>query len=124
LLDRWVLTAAHCVVMKRPDGSSFTLQPGQFKIFGGSNLQRKGEGDLIDVAGIYPHPGYDNTQFDNDIALVRLARAPQRGKWATIKIPTADFDIQLGQEGVPTIVTGWGRTETGKSPVDLREARI
>ncbi|MDR5652011.1 serine protease [Ruixingdingia sedimenti] len=123
LLDTWVLTAAHCVHMADEDGTYADLPPGAITVLAGSNTLAPKQGDLVPVRGIYRHPGYVGTAFDNDIALIRLARAPNTD-YATIKVPDAEFGDMLDQPGVTTIVTGWGLVEGGDHPADMRQAEI
>ncbi|MEM9733294.1 MAG: serine protease [Pseudomonadota bacterium] len=124
--DTWVLTAAHCVLKasgKGKDRKLTMVNPADLRILVGTNRLANGRGDLVPVAAIHAHPGYNPRGFDNDIALIKLDRAPQ-AKYQTITIPTAEYADILERPGIPTIVTGWGMTETGRPSRDLREARI
>lgn len=123
ILKDWVLTAAHCVRHTNKDGEEFTLPPHVFNVLVGAYHLSGGEGDLVPVKAVYPHPGYDKARFDNDIALVRLARVPN-ADFKTIKVPDAEFGDRLDQEGVPTYVTGWGLIEGAKTPDVMYEAKI
>lgn len=123
VLDRWVLTAAHCVVMVKEDGSFFDLWPQDVAILVGSNRLAPGEGDLIPVEAIFTYPGYSRDQFDFDIALIKLARTPQV-PYQTIEVPDAEYGDLLKQQGVTTIVTGWGLQEGARLSADLRQAEI
>jgi secreted trypsin-like serine protease len=123
VLDEWVLTAAHCVVVLEQDGSTYPLQPQEISILVGTNVLAPGQGDLIPVEAIYTHPSYDRTQFDYDIALVKLARAPQV-PYKTIEVPDAEYGDILNQQGVTTIVTGWGLQEGARPTAELRQAEI
>ncbi|MCU0826260.1 MAG: serine protease [Tabrizicola sp.] len=123
VLDRWVLTAAHCVVMEDETGGFFDLWPQDVAILVGANNLRPGEGDLIPVEAIFKYPSYTRDQFDNDIALIKLARAPQ-APYQTIEVPDAEYGDLLNQQGVTTIVTGWGLQEGARRSVELRQAQI
>ncbi len=123
VLDNWVLTAAHCVQHTAEDGSQFILAPQQFSVLAGTNVLVEGRGDNVPVAGVFPHPGYNPVSFDNDVALVKLARAPQ-ANYQLITVPTPDLGEILDQEGVPTIVTGWGLVAGGSHPTDMYQANI
>ncbi|MFN3822483.1 MAG: serine protease [Pseudorhodobacter sp.] len=123
LLDRWVLTAAHCVHMADNDGNFGDVNPRAISILVGTNDIAPGKGDLVPVDRIFVHPDYRGWEFDNDIALVRLARTPT-ARYATIKVPDAAFGDYLDQPGVVTMVTGWGLTEGGRHPEQLREVEI
>ncbi|MEX0285607.1 MAG: trypsin-like serine protease [Paracoccaceae bacterium] len=123
VLDNWVLTAAHCVHMQDPNGQYRDINPGAISVFVGSNHIAPGKGDLVPVAGIYRYPDYVGTEFDHDIALIKLARAP-RANYRTIQVPDAQFGNVLDQPGVRTIVTGWGLTEGAQQTEYMREAEI
>lgn len=123
VLDRWVLTAAHCVHMQDDDGNYGDLKPQSISILVGTNVLAPKSGDLVPVEAIFRHPDYLGTEFDHDIALIKLARAPNTD-YATITVPDAEFGDQLDQPGVTTIVTGWGMTEGGGRPDVMRQAEI
>lgn len=123
VLDRWVLTAAHCVHMADDAGNWADTDPTTFSVLVGSNTLAPGAGDLVGVAAVIRHPDYVGTAFDNDIALIKLTRPPQV-PYGTIKVPDAEFGDQLDQPGVTTILTGWGLTEGGTHPEALHQTEI
>ena len=123
LLERWVLTAAHCIHMEDGNGGYADLPTRAISVLVGTNELVPGKGDLVPVAGIYRHPSYVGSEFDHDIALIKLARAPQVA-YSTITVPDADFGDYLDQAGVTTIVTGWGLINGGIHPSEMREAQI
>ncbi len=123
LLDQWVLTAAHCVHGQAPDGRWGDYNPAAISVLAGSNDLAPGQGDVVPAAEIFVHPDYVGTEYDHDIALIRLARAPAV-PFATIQVPDAAFGDYLDQPGVVTVVTGWGLTEGGAQPAALRQAEI
>jgi len=123
LLDEWVLTAAHCVHMDDENGNFYDLRPEMFDVFVGSNVLAPGRGDRVPVRSVHVFPGYDGSEFDNDVALIRLARKPNV-PYSTIQIPTADFADVLDQPGVPTIVTGWGLIEGARATPVMYEVQV
>lgn len=123
VLDTWVLTAAHCVYMPDGEGGNFQLQPGQFDILVGTNVLGDGKGDRVPVAGVFRHPDYDPRLFDSDIALVKLARKPN-ASYQTIRVPDEEFGEILDQQGIPTIVTGWGLVNGAKRTEVMMQAEI
>lgn len=123
LLDQWVLTAAHCIHMSDDQGVYRDINPAAVSVLVGTNSLSDGSGDLVPIEGIFRHPDYIGAEFDNDIALIKLARKPN-APFATIKVPDAAFGDYLDQPGVETTVTGWGLTEGGDHPEDLREVQI
>ncbi len=123
VLDQWVLTAAHCVHMAGEDGVFSDLAPQELAILVGTNTLTPGSGDLIEVEAIFRHPSYSGDQFDFDIALVKLARPPQV-PYQTVEVPDAEYGDILNQQGVTTIVTGWGLQEGAAPSAELRQAEI
>ncbi len=106
---RWVLTAAHCV-----DGYSrdhFTILVGSHDINTG--------GQLIEPDRMVINPTWNPSTNQNDVALFRLPQA--------VDLPMSNL-VRGGQgslwaPGTTSIVTGWGDTSEGGSPVPryLRE---
>jgi secreted trypsin-like serine protease len=123
VMDRWVLTAAHCVHMPQQDGSFADLWPQDVSVLVGTNHLQPGQGDLIPVEAIFKHPSYAGTQFDFDIALIKLSRTPQV-PYQTVEVPDAEYGDILNQQGVTTIVTGWGLQEGAQPSAELRQAQI
>lgn len=123
VMDRWVLTAAHCVHWKGEDGSFADLRPEEVEVLVGTNELMPGKGELIPVEAVFKHPSYTGTQFDFDIALIKLARAPTV-PYQTIEVPDAEFGDILNKQGVTTIVTGWGLQEGARPSAELRQAEI
>ncbi|MBM1817767.1 serine protease [Pseudosulfitobacter pseudonitzschiae] len=123
VLDTWVLTAAHCIHMQDPNGVYRDLAPQAISVLVGTNEIAEGKGDAVPVEAIYRHPGYEGSEFDNDIALIKLSRAPNV-PYQTIKVPDAEFGDLLDQPGVRTVVTGWGLIEGAKRTEMMRQAEI
>ncbi len=123
VMDRWVLTAAHCVHFPQEDGSFADISPQDVSILVGTNTLTPGSGDLIPVEAIFRHPSYAGNQFDFDIALIKLSRAPQV-PYQTVEVPDAEYGDLLNQQGVTTIVTGWGLQEGAAPSPELRQAQI
>lgn len=123
VMDRWVLTAAHCIHMPQEDGTFADLAPQDVSILVGTNTLAPGSGDLIPVEAIFRHPSYSGTQFDFDIALIKLSRAPQV-PYQTVEVPDAEYGDLLNKQGVTTIVTGWGLQEGATPSPELRQAEI
>lgn len=123
LLDEWVLTAAHCVHMEDDNGNFFDLRPEMFDVFVGSATLAPGRGDRVPVRSVHVFAGYRGDAFDNDVALIRLARKPNV-PYSTIQIPTTEFADVLDQPGVPTIVTGWGLIEGARATPVMYEVQV
>ena len=123
VMDRWVLTAAHCVHWQGEDGTFADIRPQDVAVLVGTSELMPGKGDLIPVEAVFKHPSYVGTQFDFDIALIKLARPPNV-PYQTIEVPDAEFGDILNKQGVTTIVTGWGLQEGARPSPQLRQAEI
>lgn len=118
--DRWAVTAAHVVEdVKEPslrlyggllDGRSVTTS---------SNLYDRSNVVALQSQKIIIHPGYEKgvserTNFDNDIALIRLTSRVNLGPYLLpICLPEGDGGLSEGEQGT---VSGWGATGRGISP--------
>jgi secreted trypsin-like serine protease len=122
VLDTWVLTAAHCIHMVDDNGEWFDVDPKAISILVGTN-KLDGSGDVVGVEKIIKHPSYLGTQFDYDIALIKLERAPTV-PYKTVEVPDATFAEVLNQPGVTTVVTGWGLQNNAQLSPELRQAQI
>lgn len=123
VLDTWVLTAAHCIHMADKNGRYSDIPADRIQVLVGTNQIAPGRGELIGVTKIFRHPDYVGTEFDNDIALIKLAHAPTV-PYQAITVPDAEFGEILDQPGVPTIVTGWGLVNGGGHPADMYQTEI
>lgn len=125
LIDaRWVLTAAHC--------ASITDASGIQVVAGIHNLVDPDPGyQVLDVAQILIHPNYGiATQYDSDIALLRLA-APadiRPGDGAVLpidwlRIVAEDVGSLAGMEAT---ATGWGMSDllTNAYPATMHEVEL
>ncbi|KAG8509054.1 Complement C1s subcomponent [Galemys pyrenaicus] len=112
LIDEfWVLTAAHVVEGNHDPtmyvGSTLAI-PSQLK----NAQQLTAERVIIHPGWEVMDPGKTRTNFDNDIALIRLKNPVKLGpKVSPICLPgtSSDYDPSQGELGQ---ISGWGRTET------------
>jgi len=103
-----VLTAAHCRVA-----------PGDVAIIGRHNL-RMLQGQAITIVGVDVHEKYDRGTYQNDIAILRLARSagPQ---YEPIQAAKTNDDLT----GRAVTAIGWGRTAAGgPTSLDLLETTL
>lgn len=118
LIDsQWVLTAAHCVE------SSYVKKNLAVRV--GSTYSNSG-GELIKPDKIIVHPGWNfqkTGQYDNDIALIKLASPVTIRTAHTIPLPSASLNILSGSD---ISVTGWGATDerNGTLPTVLQEVTV
>lgn len=99
--DEWVLTAAHCI-------------QDEAVIYGGSTSIDDFDW-AIDAEG-YPHPEFDEDEFNTDFGLYQLEEpAP-----VDADVDLADYgDTELWQYGTRLRVLGWGLTDGGELPDEL-----
>jgi secreted trypsin-like serine protease len=75
LSSTWILTAAHCFAIINNSGAKvFQINPSDVTVYAGS-INRYEENQLRRVAKIYLHPKFDESNFINDIALLKLSSA-------------------------------------------------
>ncbi|XP_003223793.2 complement C1s subcomponent [Anolis carolinensis] len=119
--DRWIVTAAHVL-----DGNpNPTVYAGLLLV--GPNALR--EASPLEVDDVFIHPNWTTatehrTNFDNDIALLRLKKPVTLGPTISpVCLPgtSSDYDPQIGTLG---FVAGWGKTEIKRASVKLKAAKI
>jgi trypsin len=114
--ERWVLTAAHCVVLKGALVDNARIWIGRNKTPAWDSP------GYYTLAGAWAHPEYKSPTSGNDIALIRLSRpAPNRA------VPLIlENDDGVWQPGTAATVIGWGQTKEGKHPLArvLRQVQV
>jgi secreted trypsin-like serine protease len=116
--DTWVLTAGHCVTSEGeivdPKGINVYLGSTDFK-----------NGDRIAVTSVYRHPQYNVDFTDNDVALLKLERAPRKDvKVGKINLIDSTKDSSLETPGTELTIVGWGTTEQGSLSRNLRYTSV
>ena len=116
--SRWVLTAAHCIVLTGYTTDDFNVLLGQ------TTLREPITGELIEVEEIIVHPDYDDGTNENDIALLRLERPSVQ---PVLRVAGPGDDL-LTVHGVLATVTGWGAVGKiltwWRYPEDLQQATV
>ncbi|MEM8858852.1 MAG: trypsin-like serine protease [Chloroflexota bacterium] len=107
--EEWVLTAAHCVVNSQGQVTS----PGNVTLALGVHDRDQFTSDIqaFNVTQVIPHPNYNPSTFDSDVALLKLDGS------ATI-VPGVVETVRLNTEtnlagGTLATVTGWGALSQG-----------
>ena len=99
IAQRWVLTAAHCVVHQGKIAA-----PGFVTVIEGTHKLEEGLGHTISVVRVIPHEGWNPELSENDIALLGLGTDAR-----SAPIPYAtSANAALENSGVTATVTGWG----------------
>jgi secreted trypsin-like serine protease len=112
-----VLTAAHCMVGRRPNTTD---------VLAGTNRLATPGGQRIHVTAVHVHPQYNPRTSGNDIAVLELA-SPAAGPASSIaRIEPGHFD--LWDPGTTATVMGWGdrnpNPNAGTYPVNLWEVDV
>ncbi|XP_035862870.1 granzyme B(G,H)-like [Sander lucioperca] len=95
LNEDFVMTAAHC------KASSYTVLLGVHNISNSNGVQR------ISVEQTFPHEDYNETDFNNDIMLLKLS---SKAKFRANVRPIALAGQDVGSLPKSCIVSGWGKT--------------
>jgi secreted trypsin-like serine protease len=107
----WVLTAAHCVT---DESNGEIFNPTDLHVYAGSVDFRNG--DRIAVASVHRHPLYNADFTDNDVALLKLRRAPKKEvKVSNINVIDMTRDTTLETAGRDLTIAGWGEID-GRLP--------
>ncbi|XP_075759662.1 complement C1s subcomponent-like [Pelodiscus sinensis] len=123
--ERWVLTTAQLLDDSR--GTS-TMYAGVTTL---SNLHQNEEAIRLKEDKVFIHPGWTKvadpntrTNFDNDIALVRLMEPVKMGpRISPLCLPGASPEYEL-TDGRVGYISGWGRTEKRDRVQHLMKAQI
>ena len=118
IADTWVLTAGHCVTSEGE-----IVDPKGINVYVGSTDFKNG--DRIAVTSVYRHPQYNADFTDNDVALLKLERAPKKEvKVGKINLIDATRDSTLETPGTDLTIVGWGTTEQGSLSKTLRYTSV
>ncbi|XP_072231054.1 coagulation factor IX-like [Leuresthes tenuis] len=106
LSELWVITAAHCL-MKTDINKRFFVRAGEHDI----NVDEGTESDhLVAERHIHPSYKYEESQFDHDIALLKLASPVELSNHRRpICLGPKEFIQSLLRGSSSSLVSGWGR---------------
>lgn len=119
--NRYVLTAAHCVVgeVEKKEGNLVSIRLGEYDttkdidciVLDGEEICADPPVD-VPVEEKVAHPEYSEKSMQNDIALLRLDRVVERTDFIQpVCLPTSSF--KSSNAGDVNFVTGFGRTLQG-----------
>uniref|UniRef100_A0A182MB45 Peptidase S1 domain-containing protein n=1 Tax=Anopheles culicifacies TaxID=139723 RepID=A0A182MB45_9DIPT len=110
LNDRWVLTAAHCLV---------GYEPNNLEVLVGTNSLKEG-GKLLKANKFFLH-NFVSPQNNNDIALIRLEQPVQ----FTELVQSIEYSEKAVPANVTARLTGWGNTGVnGPAPTLLQSLDV
>lgn len=114
----WLVTAAHCVVGFQGDQIDAHV--------GITSLSERNSTNRVQIAEVIVHPSWDEQNFRNDIALLRLAAPlPATLRTRPISLPVGLDAATWPPAGTPALISGWGATEFGGQPSNqLRQAQL
>ncbi|MFN8465391.1 MAG: trypsin-like serine protease [Caldilineaceae bacterium] len=108
----WVLTAAHCVA----DAGGLVQVPASALsvVLGVNDLTKVAQGQRIPVTQVIANPQFSVvTDFDADVALLRLAHPAELNAKVQVVPLVTPFDAGLYVPEQPSVVTGWGTLTAG-----------
>ena len=99
LLERFVITAAHCIEYENPEYVVIIL--------GNHDLYQKDPGEVThEVRQWVIHHSYDTYTADYDIAIIELKEPVKMNKYVdTACLPMIEYDDKK-----PVVISGWGST--------------
>ncbi|XP_077959764.1 chymotrypsin-like protease CTRL-1 [Gasterosteus aculeatus] len=104
--SQWVLTAAHCMVI---------LTPGAWVVYLGRETQAGPNRNEVrsTVSQVLVHPDFNNTLFNNDIALLKLQSPVQFNDF--IRPVCLASNVSQFHTSTPCWATGWGNLRSNLS---------
>uniref|UniRef100_A0A3B3DV77 Peptidase S1 domain-containing protein n=1 Tax=Oryzias melastigma TaxID=30732 RepID=A0A3B3DV77_ORYME len=104
--DQWVLTAAHCIVTK---------VLSRWTLYFGKETQAASSSNEVSrsITKIIVHPNYNNTLFNNDIALMKLSNTVPFNNY--IRPVCLASSSSLFYTSTSCWITGWGKLNKNDS---------
>ena len=120
ILNEWyIITAAHCLENPQYTTSKTTVCAGTFRLSEPCHQSRT-------MDSIIFHPLYDNTTYENDIALVRLTTQLDFSYFSLtpICLPNVNNPNDYPEVGTSAVSIGWGSLATNTTPDELQEVSL
>lgn len=110
----WVLTAAHCVI-----DSGSTVPASQVMVGVGASDLNSLALQVLSVSRVYPHPDFNSSSMENDIALLKLAGsvalpAEPIKLMSVSEQADADLEFELATSD-NLLLSGWGYTQPDRT---------
>ncbi|CAF95783.1 unnamed protein product, partial [Tetraodon nigroviridis] len=114
LSEQWVLTAAHCVWRKPATIFNVTVGEHDRTVVEKTEQHRQ-------VVKVFIHPGYNKTNSDKDLAVLKLHRPVKLGLYVVpICLPAQNSSISRTLANVRhSTVSGWGRLSRYGPPATI-----
>jgi hypothetical protein len=119
LNERYIITAAHCLIDKMNILSNITVCAGTNRL---SRTCRQRH----EIQTIINHPSYNNDTYENDIALIQV-KVPFNftdTSIARICLPNKAHSDQYPETGTDVIAIGWGKNEASQQSDTLQQVKI
>lgn len=101
---------------------SSRINPKSLSIRAGSTIREEG-GIVVNVKKIYPHPDFNSSTYDYDVAILEF-NVPINYGWGIQPIDLPE-DNEAVKVGVYANITGWGDTkENGEPSKQLKLAQV
>ncbi|KAM4620725.1 coagulation factor IXb [Polymixia lowei] len=107
LSEVWVITAAHCLTQANTASAGFFIRVGEHDLDRSEGTERD---HLVAEQLIHPHYDGGTSQYDHDIALLRLSSPVELSdRRRPICVGPKDFIENILRESSSSLVSGWGR---------------
>jgi secreted trypsin-like serine protease len=119
LNERYIITAAHCLIPKMNRLSSITVCAGTNRLSGTCRQRRE-------IQNVINHPSYNSPTFENDIALIQV-KVPfdfTDKSITRICLPNTAHNDQYPETGTDVITVGWGITKAGQLSDTLQQVTV
>ncbi|KAK6995486.1 venom prothrombin activator oscutarin-C catalytic subunit, partial [Biomphalaria glabrata] len=119
-----VLTAAHCIGQFEMI-FGYPFRPEYIQIFIGTHQCSGHNGTLLQIKNYYLHERYNDTHYNNDIAILKLERSvAMTDNVMPICLETPEFMEELLKPGRLGVITGCGsQFAHGPAPAHLHEVQ-